>query len=58
LCVAFSPNDLLVFGPHGSTDLRLRRPHGTDVWWNHESQTVFLKLKRLGAQYAGHTLLR
>lgn len=52
LCVAFSPNDLLVFGPHGSTDLRLRRPHGTDVWWNHESQTVFLKLKRLGAQYA------
>ncbi len=46
LAVFFDVDDVLVFGPHGSTDLVMRRPsHGT-VTQPYASNTVWLKLKR------------
>ena len=51
LCVAFSDN-LLVWGPHGSTDLRFRRPDGVDLWQSYPSTTVFLKITRHVEQYS------
>ncbi|MBP7936964.1 MAG: VCBS repeat-containing protein [Phycisphaerae bacterium] len=52
LCIAFGANDLLVFGPHGATDLRLRRPGGIDHTVTFSSRTAYLKIKRSGTVYA------
>ncbi len=59
LCVVFDTHDLLVWGPHGSTDptvhhstdLRLRRLDGVDEWQAYSDTEAFLKLKRRGNRY-------
>ena len=51
LMVVFSANDVLLWGPHGATDLRLRRPDGANLWQTHDSRTAYLKLKRRGSVF-------
>lgn len=52
LCVVFGNNDLLVWGPHGSTNLRLRRPGGINLEVEYTRSAAFLKIKRCGTRYA------
>ena len=46
LCIGFGINDLMVWGPHGSTDLRLRRPGWIDQTIPFPHEVAFLKIKR------------
>jgi hypothetical protein len=52
LCIVFSANDVMVWGPHGATDLRLRRPDGVDISQSYPNNAAFLKIKRIGNEYS------
>lgn len=52
LFIAFGDKDLLIFGPHGSTNLRLYRESSINYWQDYTESTVFLKLKRSGSTYS------
>ena len=52
LCIVFSANDLLVWGPHGATDLRFRRPDAADHTQSYPNNAAFLKIKRQGNTYS------
>ncbi len=51
LCVVFGSTDVLIWGPHGATDLALRRPGSSSTWQTYAHEVVWLKLQREGNIY-------